>query len=165
MTTRKHENRYCKALGYFQNAGEILRTKANKKGTHYQDEKYVRLACNSAYKGTLIALETYLELQGEPIRNANDRRKISVHDYRENLSVVDNQLLTHFNTVYNVLHLSAFWIGCPNVAVIHSGIESALEVLGEIRPPGVQATRLKDLIPYHRSSSKGIVIDRELFDI
>ena len=44
---------YTKAKGYLENAMDILKTKGKKQGRFYEDEKYVRMACGTAYSGTL----------------------------------------------------------------------------------------------------------------
>ena len=43
---------------------QLLRTKARKDGKYYQDKKYVVTACGTAYKGTLLALDAFLEIKG-----------------------------------------------------------------------------------------------------
>jgi Domain of unknown function (DUF5618) len=49
MSTREKEIRYKEAIRYLENASEMLRTKANKEGRYYQDQKYVGTACGTAY--------------------------------------------------------------------------------------------------------------------
>ena len=44
------------AYRYLDNAKEILSTKAKKSGKFYDAPKYVRMACNTAYSGLLIAM-------------------------------------------------------------------------------------------------------------
>ena len=42
---------------YLENAKEILRDKAQKEDGLYKDEKYVKMAGNTAYSGLLVALD------------------------------------------------------------------------------------------------------------
>ena len=53
---------YAVAMRYMSNAKETLQ-KARKEDRFYQDRKYVRTACGTAYNGVLIALDTYLTLK------------------------------------------------------------------------------------------------------
>ena len=99
---------YIKAKRYLENAVDILKTKGNKQGRFYEDEKYVRMACGTAYSGTLIALDTYLESKGKAIVKKRHQRK-SVDDYKRALSEIDNILLKHFFNTYEVLHLGGYY--------------------------------------------------------
>ena len=62
---------YTEAYRYLDNAKEILRTKAKKDGKFYNDVKYVRMACNTAYSGLLVALNDFF-IQ---IRNSDAKTK------------------------------------------------------------------------------------------
>ncbi len=55
---------YKEAYRYLENAKEILRTKAKKDGKFYDDAKCVRMACNTAYNGLLIALNDFFRQKG-----------------------------------------------------------------------------------------------------
>ena len=67
MSTKEKEGKYREAVRYIENALEILRTKAKKKDRYYEDVKYVKMACGTAYSGVLLALDAYLELKGMPL--------------------------------------------------------------------------------------------------
>ena len=67
---------YKEALGYLDNASDILKTKAKKNGHFYEDSKYVGMACETAYRGVLIALDTYLVLKGREINKKNISEKM-----------------------------------------------------------------------------------------
>ena len=134
MSTREKENKYREALRYLENAKEILKGKANKKDNYYEDVKYVRMACGTAYSGTLLAIDTLLEIKGKPIKK---RSRLSVEDYRKQLTNVDKKLLKTFNTAYQVLHLFGYYDGGTNSNVIKEGIDSAQEIINKIRPAGL----------------------------
>ena len=76
VSDKERETRYREALRYFENAREILRSKARKKDRYYEDGKYVRMACGTAYSGVLKALDVYLNLKGKPIHRKKYARKI-----------------------------------------------------------------------------------------
>jgi hypothetical protein len=140
MSTKERESRYREAVRYLQNATELLRTKARKKDKYYQDEKYVRMACGTAYSATLLALNTYLEMKGKPLKKVKGR--LSVDDYRKHLAPVDTKLLQAFNTAYNVLHLSGYYDGETKQGVIREGLDSAIEIINKIKPAGLEGLRL-----------------------
>ena len=84
MSSKEKENRYREAVRYIENAADILRTKANKNGKYYEDGRYVRMACGTAYNGVLLAIETYLEAKGKSPETKKGSR-ISVNHYRKRL--------------------------------------------------------------------------------
>jgi hypothetical protein len=73
MSTQEKEMRYREAAGYIENATDILKTKGNKEGGYYQDTKYVKMACGTAYSGVLLAVDTYLDIKGAPL----EKKKIA----------------------------------------------------------------------------------------
>ena len=133
MSLKERESRYREALRYFENAQEILRTKAGKKDGYYADGKYVRMACGTAYSGVLKAVDAYLELKGKPILKKKYAR-ISVDDYQKRLTVIDKGVLNKFNTTYQILHLNGYYEGLLNADAIQSGLHSFAEILDEIKP-------------------------------
>ena len=143
MSSKERENRYREALRYFKNANEILRTKARKKDRYYEDGKYVRMACGTAYSGVLKAVDAYLELKGKPILKKKYAR-VSVDDYQKRLALIDKGVLNKFNTTYQVLHLNGYYEGLLNADAIQVGLHSFAEILDEIRPPGLQNITLDE---------------------
>ena len=133
MSHKERENRYREALRYFENAQEILRSKAKKKDRYYEDGKYVRMACGTAYIGVLKALDAYLSLKGKSIHRKKYAR-ISVDDYQKRLASIDKGVLNKFNTTYQVLHLNGYYEGMLKADVIQSGLQSFEEILDEIKP-------------------------------
>jgi Domain of unknown function (DUF5618) len=137
MTTVELKTKnYTEALRYIQNAAEILSTKAKKDGNYYQDDKYVRMACGTAYSGVLLALDTYLILKNKTIVKKNHQRK-SVDDYRAILSTMDKKMLNEYNASYQILHLGGYYDGITKYDVIKSGMNSAIEIINKIKPQGV----------------------------
>ncbi len=126
---------YKESLRYLENAFDILKTKAKKEGNYYQDAKYVRMACGTAYSGVLIALDTFLKLKDSPIEKKKNQRK-TVDDYRDKLSNIDKKILNEYNSAYEILHLVGYYDGFTKFDVIKSGLNSATEIINKIKPQG-----------------------------
>lgn len=56
-------NAYTEALRHISNAKKILSSSAGKEGEYYTDPKYVKMACNTAYTGMLVALSATLGIK------------------------------------------------------------------------------------------------------
>lgn len=144
MSTKERQNRYRGAVRYINNASEILRTKGQKKDKYYQDDKYVRMACSTAYNGVLLAADTYLEMKGKSIEKKKGTR-ISVDDYRTRLAKLDKSMLRTFNTAYEILHLVGYYEGETKSDIIRSGIDSAIDLINQIKPAGEPDLQLNQL--------------------
>ena len=132
MSIKERENRYREAVRYIDNAKEMLRTKGNKEDNHYQDAKYVRTASGTAYNGVLLAVGTYLEMKGKPVRKKGAR--INVDSFRKGLAVLNKKLLAEFNTTYNVLHLNGYYEGETSYGVINEGMKAAENIIEHNKP-------------------------------
>ncbi len=141
MSTQEKEMRYRDAARYIENATEILKTKGNKEGGYYQDTKYVKMACGTAYNGVLLAVDTYLEIKGNTLKEKKNSRK-TVKDYLAKLSQLDRKLLQEFNAAYNILHLSGYYDGNNKYNVIREGLDSAINIINKIKPSGMEGLRL-----------------------
>ena len=133
MTTKEKATHYKDAVRYMNNAAELLSTKAGKNGKFYEDVKYVRMACGTAYSGVLLALDTYLEFKGKAINKKQNSRK-RVDDYRKALATLDKKMLNHFNIAYSILHIDGYYEGINKYDIIKSGIDSANEIINKIKP-------------------------------
>ncbi|KAA6337918.1 hypothetical protein EZS27_014046 [termite gut metagenome] len=120
---------YSEAIRYMDNAKETLQ-KAGKEDNHYNDRKYVRTACGTAYNGLLIALDTYLLLKG--IKKTKGRK--SIEYYQEHIGKIDKKLLKYVNDVYEILHLSGYYDGILNATVVKEGFNEAYEIINQIKP-------------------------------
>jgi|ERR1035437_998176 hypothetical protein len=123
------EKYYSEALRYMDNANETIK-KAGKDGNYYQDTKYVKTACGTAYNAVLIALDCQFILKGIPV----PKRRKSIDYYRQNTANTDRKVMDMLNTVYNVLHLDGYYDGIKAVKVIQSGFDSAYEIIEKIKP-------------------------------
>ncbi len=135
MSTKEKETRYREAIRYMENVTEILRTKAGKKDKYYQDAKYVKMACGTAYSGLLLATDAYLEMKGKPLEKKKWSLK-SIEDYRKSLASLDNKVLQNFNSAYEILHLVGYFEGEKRESIINAGLDAAMDVIEKIKPVG-----------------------------
>jgi hypothetical protein len=119
---------HAEAVRYMDNARESLQ-KAGKDGYFYQDQKYVKTACGTAYNGVLVALDAYLKM----IDVKGGRRK-SIDFYRDHIAKLDKKMLLNLNSVYEVLHLSGYYDGLQDAKVIKRGFDLAYEIIDKIKP-------------------------------
>ncbi|MDR0687868.1 MAG: DUF5618 family protein [Prevotellaceae bacterium] len=125
---------YAEAMRYMENAKETLR-KAGKEDNFYQDSKYVRTACGTAYNGVLLALDAYLQLKDVEMPK---KKRRSIEFYTSNVAQLDKKLLNYVNNVYNILHLSGYYDGVRDARVIRAGLEDAEQIISKIKPDPVQ---------------------------
>ncbi|MBI5216439.1 MAG: DUF5618 family protein [Ignavibacteriae bacterium] len=98
------------ALGYLQNAKELL-NKSEIKNDTYIDIKYVREACGTAYLAVLKAIDSYLDRRGV----GKKELPRSVESYRDVLfryaSIHNGRLLSDFDKLYDELHIAGYYRG------------------------------------------------------
>jgi len=131
VSTQEIANQYKEALRYMDNAKEILRTKAAKKDGAYQDAKYVRMACGTAYNAVLIALNAYLKMKGKKIHGKPNN--VNADDYRRALKD-DKKMLNHYNDTWTDLHCAGYYNGNLSFKVIARGMKAADAIINAIRP-------------------------------
>ena len=108
---------------YIDNAIEILKTKAgNGVPGYYSDAKYVKMACNTAWNGVLVALDTLV-----PVPSKGKRR--SVDHYKEYLATRNRKILNDFVSGYNYLHLFGGYDGDLNKKTAQTGLQLAENVI------------------------------------
>jgi len=122
---------YSEAMRYMDNAKECLK-KAKKAGEYYNDKKYVRMACGTAYNGVLIALDCFFTLKGVEMPNGKDRK--SIEFYHSNLARIDKKMLNTLNSAYKILHLWGYYDGIEKVNVVKEGLEDAKILIDKIKP-------------------------------
>ena len=86
---------YSEAIRFMDNAKECL-TKAKKDGGYYQDRKYVKMACGTAYSGVLVALDCFLMLKGVHKPAAKERK--SIEHYQNHIATLDRKMLSTLNS-------------------------------------------------------------------
>ena len=122
---------YSEAMRYMDNAKECLK-KAKKEGDYYHDQKYVRMACGTAYSGILVALDGYLTVKG--IHKPKSKERKSIEYYQKNISNIDKKLLNCINSAYKILHLLGYYDGIEKVDVVISGFDEAYKIIDKIKP-------------------------------
>jgi hypothetical protein len=129
---RNPKNSKFEAARYLANAKEILATKAVPNGSFYDDTKYVKMACGTAYNAVLLAMDTYLEQKNEVIQKGKYQRK-NIKDYKAKLSVMeDREMQNLLNNAYDILHLYGYYDGINSKVVIDEGIHLAEKILEKI---------------------------------
>ena len=135
MSIREQENvkekYYSEAMRYMDNAKECLQ-KAQKEGIYYNDQKYVKMACGTAYSGMLVALDGFLTLKDVVLPKGKDRK--SIEFYQNNLAKLDRKMLNTLNSAYEVLHLWGYYDGITRVTVVRDGFEDAYLLIDKIKP-------------------------------
>ncbi|MDR2813291.1 MAG: DUF5618 family protein [Prevotellaceae bacterium] len=126
------QKNYAEAMRYMNNAKETLQ-KAKKEGNYYQDRKYVRTACGTAYSGVLLALDTYFMLKDVELPK---KKRRSIDFYTRNVSRLDGKMLKYLDVVYDVLHLDGYYDGILNARIISEGFATACEIINKIKPSG-----------------------------
>ena len=128
------EKHYGEAIRYMSNAKECL-TKAKKEDYFYNDPKYVKMACGTAYSGVLVALDCFLILKG--IHKPSGKERKSLEYYQNHLGKLDKKMLVSLNDAYKILHLSGYYDGIQNVNVVKEGFDLAYQIIEKIRPAAV----------------------------
>ena len=82
---------------YLKNARDILSEKAEKEGNSYKDNKYVKMAGNTAWNGVLVALDAVL-----PVREG--RKRPAFKDYLDAITKKDRKMTVTLLSVYEYLH-------------------------------------------------------------
>ena len=122
---------YNKAVRYMDNAKECLQ-KAQKDGKYYNDPKYVKMACGTAYSGLLVALDGFLILKKVELPKGKDRK--SIEFYHNNLVQLDRKMLNTLNSAYEILHLFGYYDGIKSVKVVKEGFDDAYSIIKKIKP-------------------------------
>jgi hypothetical protein len=125
------EKYYGEAIRYMENAGECLK-KAKKEGNFYNDPKYVKMACGTAYSGLLVALDGFFILKGIHKPNAKERK--SIEYYQRNIVRIDQKMLNSLNSAYKILHLLGYYDGIESVKVVKEGFDITHKIIEKIKP-------------------------------
>lgn len=122
---RKDEikNPITEAKRYLANAREILKTKGgNGVPGYYSDAKYVKMACNTAWNGVLVALDAR-------VPNAPKGKRKTVDTYKQYFASKNRKVLNDFVSAYHILHLLGGYNGDLNKKPIHLGLELAENII------------------------------------
>jgi hypothetical protein len=119
------KNPIKEAERYFDNAKQILSEKAEKEGNYYQDQKYVKMAGNTAWNGVLVALDGVLGVR----KQKKNGSRPDVDDYRDALYKKDRKMNSVFLSAYETLHKSLGYDGNPSYKVVKSGLDDGKLIL------------------------------------
>jgi len=136
------EKYYSEAIRYMANAKEcLIKAEMDDIGKFYNDPKYVRMACGTAYNGVLIALDGFLILKG--IHKPKGKERKSIEYYQKNLGKLDRKMLNTLDSAYKILHLSGYYDGINNVTVVKEGFDNAKNIIEKIKPARINGTQPK----------------------
>jgi len=135
--TREEQNiflnkEYAEAIRYMDNAKETLQKARKNDWGYYEDKKYVRTACGTAYNGVLVALDAWFKMKGVINPKKNSRK--SVDFYKWNVSQLDKKMSYYYDTVYDALHLYGYYDGLGKISIIQAGFEDAYKIIDKIKP-------------------------------
>ncbi len=126
-------NIYTEAMRYIHNAEEILATKAKKNGMFYQDEKYCKMACGTAYSAVLLALKEYIK-QKNFIIEKKPYQRIKIDNIKAALSEMkDYEMQNYLKSAYLILHIYGYYDGITEINTIHGGINVAKKIIEKIK--------------------------------
>jgi hypothetical protein len=142
---------FAEANRYMDNAKDTLK-KARKEDNLYDDKKYVRTACGTAWHAVLIALDAFLLLKGAPPPQKKKRK--SIEYYLMHIGEHDRKFLKELNTAYEIIHLNGYYDGVLDARVIAAGFEYAYKIIERIRPDNpIPWSELTKPSPFSRLSS------------
>ncbi len=116
---------YKEAHRYFDNAEELLHEKAGRENGSYKDQKYVRMAGNTAWNGVLLAVEEWLKSKNV----LKNKGRAGKEWYEAQLSKRNKKLNAAFINAYYGLHLSLGYDGYLNVNAAKAALEDGLKVI------------------------------------
>jgi hypothetical protein len=155
MENKRHpltwQEAYDEANRYMENARELLQ-RAGKEGRYYLDTKYVRMACGTAHRATLIAYDTFLALKGVALPKKRD-----IEFFRRHIATLDGKMLNYLHNAYQLLHLLGYYDGTNSVGVVKEGMDTATEIIARIKPASVPGSG-DQLLPAATASWRGKVL-------
>ncbi|MDR1653892.1 MAG: DUF5618 family protein [Prevotellaceae bacterium] len=122
---KETENPIKEAERYLENAKKILSEKAGKDGNYYSDQKYVKMAGNTAWNGVLVALDGVLDVR-EDLKKG---QRPDIKDYRNALYAKDKKMNSVFLSAYETLHKALGYDGNPSYKVVQSGLKDGHAVV------------------------------------
>ena len=125
------EKYYSEAMRYMENAKSCLKN-AKKEDSNYNDRKYVKMACGTAYSGILVALDCYLMLKG--VDKPKGKLRKSIEYYQNTITKIDKKMLTNLINAYEILHLWGYYDGIGDAIVVKRGFDLANNIIEKIKP-------------------------------
>ena len=117
------ENPIEEARRYVANAEEIIKkSKYDPETKSYKDKKYVRIAGDTLWKGSLIALDAILRVR-------TGKGRPSIKNYQEAAAKRDKKLLNYVNNGYETMHLFMGYDGSKSKKVCDAGFDYANAII------------------------------------
>ena len=111
------------ARRYVANAEEIIKkSKYDPETKSYKDKKYVRIAGDMLWKGSLIALDAILRVR-------TGKGRPSIKKYQEAAAKRDKKLLNYVNNGYETMHLFMGYDGSKSKKVCDAGFDYANAII------------------------------------
>ncbi|MDR2691163.1 MAG: DUF5618 family protein, partial [Dysgonamonadaceae bacterium] len=110
---------------YLQNARQILSEKAGKDGDYYSDDKYVKMAGNTAWNGVLVALDAVLDIRNE----LKKRQRPEFKDYQAAIAKKDSKMNRVLLNAYDSLHKSLGYDGVTRYKIVQDSLDQAKMIL------------------------------------
>lgn len=111
------------ARRYVANAEEIIKkSKYDPETKSYKDKKYVRVAGDTLWKGSLIALDAILHVR-------TGKGRPSIKKYQEAAAKRDKKLLNFVNNGYETMHLFMGYDGSKSKKVCDAGFDYANAII------------------------------------
>ena len=105
------------------NAEEIIKkSKYDPETKSYKDKKYVRIAGDTLWKGSLIALDAILHVR-------TGKGRPSIKKYQEAAAKRDKKLLNYVNIGYETMHLVMGYDGNKSKKVCDAGFDYANAII------------------------------------
>lgn len=125
--TKKKDHPIEEARRYYDNAEELLTKNGqlNDKKNLYEDDKYVRMAGDTLWKGCLIALDAVFKVKDK----AQKGQRVDIADYRNAVTKRDKKLLDFVNTGYETMHLYMGYDGTKSKKTCEAGFDMAKSII------------------------------------
>ena len=122
----KLRNPIRKAERYLEEARQILDEKAGRDGKYYIEEKYVKMAGRTAWRGVLTALDPIFGIR----KGSKRSYYVNYRDYKEAVSKVNGEMdIRRLLNVYEMLCWALAWDGITSYPIVQDGLEEAQEII------------------------------------
>ena len=117
------QNPIEEAKRYVANAEEVIK-KANydPELRIYTDNKYIKMAGDTLWKGCLIALDAVLNIR-------DGKGRPTIEKYKEAAGKRDRKLLAYIASGYDIMHLFMGYDGTRSKKVCEAGIDNANSII------------------------------------
>ena len=119
------KNPIKEAERYMQNAKKILSEKAEKDGGFYQDQKYVKMAGNTAWCGVLVALDAATDV----CQSLKKGQRVDFKDYQNAVAKKDRKMNMPLLAAYESLHKALGYDGNPDYKIVQASLDNGKKLI------------------------------------